>query len=1205
MKSFLYRKRLSELFTVCGVATASALLIGCRQADVLPTSPTQYYTRGIGHYPGNPSENFAPILQRDQSHYRNLALNRMAFSSSSYDYNLTAQLATDGIITSQSPQYLELLRPDGEVPRREREWMLDRGPYSRNAVEGEDAFFIFSLKNSKAKATQVHFRGSLAFYDNKVQGGYEISCQGSDDGKNWTELGSIKGNGMPGKESRYKAHTDPNKNSWDPGVLPTRSLNETITFSNEHAYSYYRMNYKMKGAAYWSFYETDFYDGNQLLNLLPSNHFSSTWMSLGKGEEWVYVDLGATSDFDNIRLHWINKAVKGKIQVSDDASNWKELAILPEDSTTFDNIKVQGRGRYVRILMTEATNNGRYMLSEIEVWGKGGIIPNPAATPAPTPHRIALSGGNWKIQRASEISENGETLSRPDYTPTRWLAATVPGTVLSSYINAGAVPNPNYADQLMQISESFFNSNFWYRNEFEVPADFKQDHIFLNFDGINWKANVFVNGCKVGRLEGAFSRGIFDVTNVIVPGKNIIAVEIEKNANIGAVKEKFEKNTDFNGGILGADNPTFHATVGWDWISTIRGRNIGIWNDVYLTSKGKVTLQDPFVQTTLNLPDTTQAVLTPEIAVTNHENIPVEGVLSGKIGNIDFEQKIQLKAHEKRTVRFDPDNFTQLILNNPKLWWPKGYGAPHLYDATFSFAINGETSDAKHFKVGIRQMTYNEDNHVLSLYINGRRFICRGGNWGFSESNLNYRNREYDAAVAYHADMNFTMLRNWVGQIGDEELYEACDRYGILVWQDFWLANPSDGPDPTDESLFMANASDYVKRIRNHPSIGLYCGRNEGYPPETLDAEIRKMLKTEHPDIHYISSSADDVVSGHGPYRALPASEYFSIKNGNDKFHSERGMPNVMNYESLVRTFSPDALWPQNAQWGQHDYTQEGAQSCASFNSMIERGFGKPHNAKEFADLAQWINYDGYRAMFESRSKYRKGLLLWMTHPCWPTMVWQTYDYYLDPTAAYFGCKKACEPLHIQWNPITNSVEVVNYSAGHHAKLRVHAQVINMNGTLAWEKEAVVDSHEDTTLKPLQLEFKSNLSAVHYIRLRLIEEGQTISDNFYLRGTEEGNYQALKELPQVKLVSDIKTHKTKDGQWSATVRVSNPSSTPALFIRLNTVGQKDGLQILPMFYSDNYFSLMPNEEKTINLHWKDVDTRGEQPHIDVSGYNVK
>ena len=1207
MRTFSKKKKLPRLLTLCGAVAVSALLGGCGQSGVPAESfdRSDYYTRGIGSYPGDPGEDFSPSLRPDYSTYRNIALLRSAYNSSSYDYNLTAQLVTDGVISDKQPQYLDLSTQNGDIARREREWMIDQGPYSRNAVTGEDAYFLFTLNNWKEKADKVQFRGSVAYDENKIKDGYEIVCEGSNDGNTWTELAALKGKGMPGKASKYKAHSDPNKNSWDPGTLPTRMLNETLTFDQPGEYAYYRMRLKMEGAAYWAFFEMNFYNQDKLIDLLPSKFFNSAWMSATTGEEWVYVDLGSQSEFDKVKLHWINKAIKGKIQVSDDAKQWVDIANLPGGDANLDEIKLKGKGRYVRVWMEQPANDGRYILSEIEVMGKGGLLAQPAAAPASTKDEIRLSGGNWKVQRASEVTASGEEISKPSFSPENWIVATVPGTVLSSYKNIGAIPNPNYADNLMQISESFFNSNFWYRDEFEVPEGFKQDRLFLNFDGINWKANVYLNGNKIGRIEGAFIRGVFDVTDRVVPGKNVVAVEIIKNEHIGAIKEKCEKNTDFNGGILGADNPTFHASIGWDWISTIRGRNIGIWDDVYLTSTGKVTIQDPFVQVVLPLPDTTSATLTPEVIVKNHDAAPVKGVLTGKIGDITFEQPVELAANEEKTVTFDPNSFSQLKVQNPRLWWPKGYGSPYLYDANFTFKVGDKVSDSEDFKVGIRQMTFNENNSILSLFINGRRFIGRGGNWGFGESNLNYRGREYDIAVAYHADMNFTMMRNWVGQIGDKELYEACDRHGIMIWQDFWLANPSDGPDPYDPEMFIANAEDYVKRFRNHASIGIYCGRNEGFPPEQIDKALRRIVKEDHPGLHYISSSADEVVSGHGPYRALPVKEYFSLKNGSDKFHSERGMPNVMNYESLVRPFSPEALWPQNAQWGQHDYTMEGAQSCASFNAIIEKGFGKPNNAKEFADLAQWVNYDGYRGMFESRSLNRKGLLLWMTHPAWPSMVWQTYDYYFEPTAAYFGCKKASEPLHIQWNPVTDEIEVVNYSAGVRNGLTAKAQIINMDGSISWENEVSVDSKEDTTNKCMKLDFPASVSSAHFVKLTLTENGKIVSDNFYLRGVEEGNYQALREMPKVTLQSNVTTNKGNDGTWTVIATLENTSSTPALMIRVNVVGEKDGEQFLPVFYSDNYFSLLPGEKKEINIHWKDVDTRGETPKVVISGYNVE
>jgi Beta-galactosidase/beta-glucuronidase len=394
-------------------------------------------------------------------------------------------------------------------------------------------------------------------------------------------------------------------------------------------------------------------------------------------------------------------------------------------------------------------------------------------------------------------------------------------------------------------------------------------------------------------------------------------------------------------------------------------------------------------------------------------------------------------------------------------------------------------------------MTFNEDNDILTLFINGRRFIGRGGNWGFSESNLNYRGREYDIAVAYHADLNFNIIRNWVGMIGDKEFYDACDKYGIMIWQDFWLANPADGPDPYYPEMFIENANDYVKRIRSHASLALYCGRNEGFPPKQIDDALRMIVKTEHSDMHYIPSSADGVVSGHGPYRMLPAKEYFTLKSGNDKFHSERGMPNVMTYESMLRTFSKEGIWPIDNQWGMHDYTKEGAQGCTSFNNIIATGYGEPQSAKEFSELAQWVNYDGHRSLFESRSNNRRGLLMWMSHPCWPSMVWQTYDYYFEPTAGYFAIKKASQPLHIQWNPATDNVEVVNYSAGSRKGLKAKVQVINMDMSMAWEKEVNVDSEEDTTNKCIKIEFPENLSKVHFIKMTLMEGDRLISDNLY------------------------------------------------------------------------------------------------------------
>jgi beta-galactosidase/beta-glucuronidase len=422
----------------------------------------------------------------------------------------------------------------------------------------------------------------------------------------------------------------------------------------------------------------------------------------------------------------------------------------------------------------------------------------------------------------------------------------------------------------------------------------------------------------------------------------------------------------------------------------------------------------------------------------------------------------------------------------------------------------------------------------------------------------------------------------------------------MVVWQDFWLANPWDGPDPDDNDMFLRVARDYVRRIRNHPSIGLYCGRNEGYPPKPLDDGIRAALAELHPGLHYISSSADDVVSGHGPYQAMPTKVYF--QRAPAKFHSEMGMPNIVTLDSLALMMPEAGMWPQGRMWGLHDFCGNGAQGGKSFLERIRNSYGGADTAADWLALAQFVNYEGYRAMFEAQSRNRMGLLIWMSHPAWPSLVWQTYDYYLEPTAAYFGAKKASEPLHIQWNPLTETIEVVNYNGGEARGLSAHVAVLNMDGSLQWQQTANVDSLEDSTVSPIKMAYPSGLTAVHFLRMELKRGADIVSENFYWRGLQDGDYRALRDLGKAAL--NVSTSAERQGDhWRLTTELFNNSKTPALMVRLKAIREHSGDRILPALYSDNYISLMPGERRTIRTEVQHADTRGEQPRIVVSGFN--
>lgn len=1157
---------------------------------------SQTYTRGIGIYPGNPKECYAPTLQIDST-YRNIALHCKTYHSSSYDYNLTAQLVTDGIITNKMPSYMIVTTNQGVLPRREREWAIDRGEYTHNILIGNQAFLQYQWKNMAVKANQISLVAHVAYYEKQANKGYSIKLLAPNSNGKWIVIAQQHGNSLPGTASKYKVHSDPNKVT-NAELLPTRNVN--LSFNLHHSEPLLRglrLQLDMPGAAYWTVTQINFAQSSiPVTNVLPSAVFKSAWMSATNHNEWVKIDLGTQASFNQIKLHWLNKATLGSIQVSVDNVHWTNISKLSSADKTNEVINCRAQARYIRVNMQASKNGKPFVLSEVEVMGRGGLIAHATKESIWHNNLLSLNGGNWHLQRASQVQATGEQLSLPYYNDAGWIVATVPATVLTSYVNIGALANPNIADNLFLVSESFFNSNFWYRKTFNISKEKLQQHIFLNFDGINWKANIFLNGKRINRIEGAFIRSKTDVTQLLKEGKNVLAVEIIKTQHPGAVKEKNQLNTDFNGGILGADNPTFHATIGWDWISTIRGRNIGIWNDVYLTQEGSVTLSDPVVTSQLNLPDTL-ATLTPSVLLTNNESHRILGILKGWIGNNTFEKSIMLPAHATVETSFLPSLYTSLQHQHMHLWWPNGYGEPYLYDAGYTFQINGKTQNELHYRAGIRQMSYKDVNTRLTLYINGKRFVPLGGNWGFSENNLNYRAREYDIAVKYHKYMNCNMIRNWVGQTGDKEFYDACDHYGIMVWQDFWLANPADGPDPQNHSMFLRNAKDYIYRIRQHPSIALYCGRNEGYPPKDINDTLQKDVKTQHPGLLYISSSADDGVSGHGPYWAVPDKTYFESQTG--KLHSERGMPNIMTYEGLARTLAPQSLWQQCKEWGQHDYVLQGAQRGSEFNAMLQKAFGKIESAQQFTQLSQWINYNGYRAMFESGSKYRLGLLIWMSHPCWPSMTWQTYDYYFEPTAAFFGVKKACEPLHIQWNASTRNMEVVNINQAISGNLRAQCEVLDMWGKKVQQYESVINLKPDTTVVCTYIPIPDISSKVYYLQMKLLDaNNKELSTNFYVCSTDEGNLQALHSLPQVLLQESVTEYKDK-----MEVTLYNPTQTPAMMIRLQLKGS-DGEQILPVYYTDNYFHLMPGAHKTITIKWKKEDTRGSKPVILISALNV-
>ena len=318
------------------VLLAALMLVGCDQVPQESFERSDYYTRGIGNYPGLPAEDASPELA-PADEYRNIARLRAAYHSSSYDYNLTAQLVTDGIITAEEPAYMEFTTHDGDVRLREREWTTDGGPYSKNTLRGADVYMQYSMHNWTEKVDEISFLGTVAYDDKAATKGYKIIFEGSNDGVKWIELGLLSGEGLPGREGRNVVQTDPNKQT-EKIEYHTRSLRERVKLSNVADYASYRMRLVMEGAVEWSFTAVDFFCGGEQIEMLASKHFGSAWMSASAQEEWIYIDLGSYSTFDKITLHWIHKAAKGKIQTSNDAKRWRNVASLTSDAENIEQI---------------------------------------------------------------------------------------------------------------------------------------------------------------------------------------------------------------------------------------------------------------------------------------------------------------------------------------------------------------------------------------------------------------------------------------------------------------------------------------------------------------------------------------------------------------------------------------------------------------------------------------------------------------------------------------------------------------------------------------------------------------------------------------------------------------------------------------------------------------------------------------------------
>jgi Glycosyl hydrolase 2 galactose-binding domain-like/Exo-beta-D-glucosaminidase Ig-fold domain/Glycosyl hydrolases family 2/Glycosyl hydrolases family 2, TIM barrel domain len=825
------------------------------------------------------------------------------------------------------------------------------------------------------------------------------------------------------------------------------------------------------------------------------------------------------------------------------------------------------------------------------------------------PPPIPLSSG-WLLQDAAKVPQTGAVVSTADFQPDGWHQATVPGTVLASLVNDGVYPDPLYGMNNLKIPDTLCRTPWWYRTTFTPPAAYAGKQIWLTFNGINFIADVWVNGHQVGVIKGAFARGIFNVTPYVAVGKpNVLAVRILPPPHPGEAHQKtIAAGTGRNGGVTAEDGPTFLCAIGWDWIPTIRDRDSGIWQDVVLSASGPVVVQNPYVTSKLPLPRTNSADLTIQATVRNVTDTTQSGALTGVIGRIRFKQKFSLAPHESRMLTFSPATTPSLHLRHPRLWWPNGYGPQNLYTLHLAVSADGKISDARNVTFGVRQITYKlpgSDN--LALSVNGVPVVAKGGDWGMDEAMKRISRKRLDAMVRMHQLANYTIIRNWVGQSTSEDFYEMCDKYGILVWDEFFQPNPADGPNPDDPDIYLANVREKILRFRNHPCIALWCARNEGDPPPQIGEGIQKLINTLDPDrLYQPSSTSGRGVHSGGPYHWREPREFYTFKNA---FKTEIGSMSVPTLEA-IHAMMPSNDWETiNEDWAEHDFCK-GAQQGNLYPKIIADRYGPIASLADFVRKSQLANYEAFRAMYEGR--FAKlfhpvtGVITWMSNPAQPSFVWQLYSHDLEPNASLFAVRKACEPVHVMMNQADWHVMVINNTPRSLDGLAIMTMVYDLNGTQQYVYTNSITAAPSAATDAGAIDFPKNLSAVHFVKLELRNaRGRLLSDNFYWRASPEhpDDFQALNQLPMVALDIQAKQHDS-DGKCLIHVTLRNPTHSIALMAHLQLRRADSGQRVLPVFYSDNYVSLTPGESKALTIEAAVSDLDGEAPLLAVDGWNV-
>ena len=833
----------------------------------------------------------------------------------------------------------------------------------------------------------------------------------------------------------------------------------------------------------------------------------------------------------------------------------------------------------------------------------------------------------WRMQSSRTDSATGAQIARKDFPVKNWYRITVPSTIIAGLLaNNEYNFDPFYGKNFEKLADNRLDHPWWLRKKFDLPASENHKNVILKLHGINYKANVWLNGVLIADssyIKGPFRIIELDVTKQIkYAGENVLAFEIVR---------------PFNPNRRDGDLAIDYA----DWIHYPPDYNAGIVNNVEIITYDQVGIRYPLVTTRFDLPSLKVAHLQVDAELVNYTDKEKDAVVKGKINDaIQFQQKVHLMPNEKKQISFSSADYPRLNIKNPRIWWPWQYGKPQLNKIEISIVRNGIVSNTISENFGIRQITSKLiNNDSREFIINGKPIMLRGAAWSPDIFQRHSKKRE-EQEIKLVRDMNMNIIRS-EGKLEDDDFYDLCDKYGLLVMTGWMCCGAWQYPENwnvAERNVAMASDSSVMYWLRNKACIMVWLNGSD-MPPRDSTVEqdylsIENYLKWPNPVIGTADAGKSKVsgysgVKMNGPYDWVPPLywEMDSGKHGGSwSFATEISPgPSILPYESLIRFIPKDSLWYTNSDWLYHCGTMQFG-NTKIFDSALIKRYGNLSSIQEYLAKAQLQNYEGHRAMMEAYglNKYKTatGVVQWMLCNPWPSLIWHTYDYYLYPAGTYFGMKKSMEPLHVMYSYKSNEVAIINSLLEKFSGLTVKADVYDLDGIVKYSTTIKADVDEDSIKKCFVIPQIAGLSGVYFLRLSLKDSKQKIrsinwywlsqkqdelewekSEWYYTPQSNFADFTSLKDLPATTLGVNYSTGK-KENKTTHTINLINTGKTVAFFVHVRVLKEKNAVDILPVIFSDNYISLAPGESRTIECSYENRDAGNSTPYILTTAWNL-